>query len=100
MIAADSGHAKAVRSPNIPSKNTTILPFPTGNLRQDYILKDDELGRGQFGVVRSCIHRRSGALLACKTIMKDVLQVSFGQTLFPPSPVARVVEERLDLAWG
>lgn len=51
-----------------------ILPCVTGNLADDYILKDEELGRGQFGVVKTCVHRATGTLLACKTISKEALQ--------------------------
>eukprot|EP00271_Cylindrocystis_brebissonii_P006788 TRINITY_DN195_c0_g2_i1.p1 TRINITY_DN195_c0_g2~~TRINITY_DN195_c0_g2_i1.p1 ORF type:complete len:541 (-),score=64.48 TRINITY_DN195_c0_g2_i1:915-2537(-) len=56
------------------SRNANVLPCTTGQITDDFILKDEELGRGQFGIIRVCIHRATGAMLACKSIAKDVLQ--------------------------
>lgn len=52
------------------SASSRILPFPTpSDLGVLYEL-GPELGRGQFGVIRSCTSRISGAHFACKSISK------------------------------
>lgn len=44
----------------------------SGNLTDKYVL-GEELGWGQFGVIRECIDKFSGEILACKSIAKDRL---------------------------
>lgn len=49
---------------------TPMLPFTTpSDLAALYEL-GPELGRGQFGIIRSCTSRSSGAVFACKSISK------------------------------
>ena len=45
------------------------------SLHEDYLLRGDELGRGRYGVVRQCVQRTTGTVLACKSINKDALEV-------------------------
>lgn len=44
----------------------------SGNLTDKYVL-GEQLGWGQFGVIRECIDKFSGEVLACKSIAKDRL---------------------------
>lgn len=43
-----------------------------GNLTDKYVL-GEQLGWGQFGIIRECIDKFSGEILACKSIAKDRL---------------------------
>ncbi|XP_030533295.1 calcium-dependent protein kinase 26-like [Rhodamnia argentea] len=45
------------------------------NLKDRYAL-GEQLGLGQFGVIRACSHKLTGELLACKSIAKDRLVTS------------------------
>ncbi|CAI5996845.1 unnamed protein product [Closterium sp. NIES-64] len=47
-----------------------LLPFATAPLDAEYAVAQEEMGRGEFGVVRACMARRSGQLLACKSVEK------------------------------
>ncbi|CAI5524278.1 unnamed protein product [Closterium sp. Naga37s-1] len=47
-----------------------LLPFATAPLEAEYAVAQEEMGRGEFGVVRACMARRSGQLLACKSVEK------------------------------
>ncbi|CAI7793417.1 unnamed protein product [Closterium sp. NIES-53] len=47
-----------------------LLPFVTAPLDAEYAVAREEMGRGEFGVVRACMARRSGQLLACKSVEK------------------------------
>ena len=40
-----------------------------------YALHKDELGRGQYGMIRKCMHIKSGKVYACKTIDKECIKV-------------------------
>ena len=53
-----------------------VLRKPYRDVMEVYDLHDEELGVGQFGVIRSCAHRMNEELLACKTISKDRIAVS------------------------
>ncbi|XP_051143453.1 calcium-dependent protein kinase 17-like [Andrographis paniculata] len=44
----------------------------SGNLSDKYVL-GEQLGWGQFGVIRECIDKTGGEILACKSIAKDRL---------------------------
>ncbi|KAI3458207.1 hypothetical protein Pfo_014870 [Paulownia fortunei] len=44
----------------------------TGTLTDKYVL-GEQLGWGQFGIIRECIDKFSGEVLACKSIAKDRL---------------------------
>jgi len=59
-----------------PVAHRFILRRPYRSIEREYGLEDREaLGTGQYGVIRSCVHRRSGMSLACKTISKGSFQV-------------------------
>ncbi|GJP49389.1 hypothetical protein CLOM_g8605 [Closterium sp. NIES-68] len=47
-----------------------VLPFATAPLEAAYAVAREELGRGEFGVVRACMARGSGQVLACKSVEK------------------------------
>ncbi|KAK4385039.1 Calcium-dependent protein kinase [Sesamum angolense] len=56
-----------------PSLRESILGAnETGNLTDKYVL-GEQLGWGQFGIIRECIDKFSGEVLACKSIAKDRL---------------------------
>ncbi|EYU25048.1 hypothetical protein ABFS82_06G038700 [Erythranthe guttata] len=56
-----------------PSLRDSILDAnKTGTLSDKYVL-GEQLGWGQFGVIRECIDKVSGEILACKSIAKDRL---------------------------
>ena len=60
----------------VASLTETILDTKqTSNLRDRYIL-GKQLGWGQFGVIRACSDKRTGEVLACKSIAKDRLVTS------------------------
>ncbi|CAI5527198.1 unnamed protein product [Closterium sp. Naga37s-1] len=48
-----------------------ILRKPYRDVTEVFDVQEEELGVGQFGVIRSCVNRVTGALLACKTISKE-----------------------------
>ncbi|KAJ7975640.1 Calcium-dependent kinase [Quillaja saponaria] len=57
----------------VPSLTETILETQgTSNLKDRYIL-GEQLGWGQFGVIRACSDKLTGEVLACKSIAKDRL---------------------------
>ncbi|KAI5077774.1 hypothetical protein GOP47_0007598 [Adiantum capillus-veneris] len=51
---------------------TNVLNKPFEDIRETYTL-GQELGRGQFGITRACIHKATGQRLACKSISKRKL---------------------------
>ncbi|GER25280.1 calcium-dependent protein kinase [Striga asiatica] len=53
-------------------RETILNPNKTARLSDRYILRE-QLGWGQFGVIRECVDKFSGELLACKSISKDRL---------------------------
>lgn len=69
MHTLDTSATPATISDENPS-STPILPLTTpSDLPARYKL-GPELGRGQFGIIRSCTSRSSGTLFACKSISK------------------------------
>jgi len=57
----------------VESLTETILDAnQTSNLKDRYIL-GEQLGWGQFGVIRACSDKLTGEVLACKSIAKDRL---------------------------
>ncbi|KAF3433040.1 hypothetical protein FNV43_RR24142 [Rhamnella rubrinervis] len=57
----------------VASLTATILDAnQTSNLKDQYIL-GEQLGLGQFGVIRACTDKLTGDVLACKSIAKDRL---------------------------
>lgn len=57
----------------VVSLNETILNTnQTANLKDRYVL-GEQLGWGQFGVIRECSDKLTGEVLACKSIAKDRL---------------------------
>ncbi|CAI5474949.1 unnamed protein product [Closterium sp. Yama58-4] len=61
-------------APLSPSSHSQVLPFQTGRLESFFSLDSHVLGSGQFGTVRRCTERLTGASFACKTISKDRLR--------------------------
>lgn len=60
----------------VTSLTTTILESnQNSNLKDQYIL-GEQLGWGQFGVIRACTDKSTGEVLACKSIAKDRLVTS------------------------
>lgn len=53
-----------------------VLGIPYSDVREVYSVSRQELGRGQFGIIRTCMKRVTGALYACKSIAKTSIQVS------------------------
>ncbi|CAI5527354.1 unnamed protein product [Closterium sp. Naga37s-1] len=47
-----------------------ILKKPYKDLAARYVLHKEELGSGEYGVIRKCLEISSGHVLACKTIKK------------------------------
>ncbi|XAR71752.1 Non-specific serine/threonine protein kinase [Bertholletia excelsa] len=61
------------RSYKVASLYRTILEADqTSNLRDRYVL-GEQLGWGQFGIIRACSDKFTGEVLACKSIAKDRL---------------------------
>ncbi|KAH7297029.1 hypothetical protein KP509_26G049900 [Ceratopteris richardii] len=54
------------------AKSGLVLNRPMENIRNYYSL-GKELGRGQFGITYLCTEKSTGALFACKTILKRKL---------------------------
>lgn len=52
--------------------DTVLEANQVGNLKERYIL-GEQLGWGQFGVIRACSDKFTGEVLACKSIAKDRL---------------------------
>ncbi|KAJ6386511.1 hypothetical protein OIU78_016429 [Salix suchowensis] len=60
----------------VSSLTETILETEqTSNLKDKYVL-GEQLGWGQFGVIRVCTDKLTGEVLACKSISKDRLVTS------------------------
>ncbi|KAI5061200.1 hypothetical protein GOP47_0023705 [Adiantum capillus-veneris] len=59
-------------APHPPTENpfTPILPFTTPSDLASLYELGSELGRGQFGIIRSCKHQSLGTIFACKSISK------------------------------
>lgn len=55
--------------------HTILDTNQTSNLKDRYVL-GEQLGWGQFGVIRVCTDKMTGELLACKSIAKDRLVTS------------------------
>ncbi|KAL0299471.1 UNVERIFIED_CONTAM: Calcium-dependent protein kinase [Sesamum radiatum] len=78
MAVAKSGSYTGFSFPSCscyggPSLRESILGAnETGNLTDKYVL-GEQLGWGQFGIIRECIDKFSGEVLACKSIAKDRL---------------------------
>ncbi|CAI5471113.1 unnamed protein product [Closterium sp. Yama58-4] len=48
-----------------------VLGRPYSSLLRRFVLAPQELGSGQFGVIRKCVERGTHRVLACKTILKS-----------------------------
>ena len=53
-----------------------VLRCAYSNVRERYALHKDELGSGQYGVIRQCMDVKTGRVYACKTIKKEGIRVS------------------------
>lgn len=60
----------------VPSLTTTILEANQTSYLKDRFVLGEQLGWGQFGVIRTCTDKLSGEVLACKSIAKDRLVTS------------------------
>ncbi|WOL04091.1 hypothetical protein Cni_G12812 [Canna indica] len=55
-----------------PSKPSSVLPYATANLRDEYRI-GKKLGQGQFGTTYLCVEKNDGNEYACKSIPKRKL---------------------------
>ncbi|KAH7297377.1 hypothetical protein KP509_26G067000 [Ceratopteris richardii] len=73
-LSCDSGAAisrSATKSSSVaPLPPRRILPFSTPRDLDSHYQLGQELGKGQFGLIRVCRCRASGTLYACKSISK------------------------------
>ncbi|CAN1267372.1 Calcium-dependent protein kinase 13 [Linum perenne] len=75
MAVADNGNSCSNES-SLKSCYIAILETnQVSNLKERYVL-GEQLGWGQFGVIRVCTERSTGELFACKSIAKDRLVTS------------------------
>ncbi|CAI5487824.1 unnamed protein product [Closterium sp. Naga37s-1] len=51
-----------------------VLGRPVEDIRRQWLLLRREIGRGQYGVIRRCVHRSTGENAACKSIRKSAFQ--------------------------
>ncbi|CAI7806551.1 unnamed protein product [Closterium sp. NIES-54] len=51
-----------------------VLRRPAEDIRRQWLLLRKEIGRGQYGVIRRCVHRSTGEIAACKSIRKSAIQ--------------------------
>lgn len=73
---SSSGRSTSFNCYKVASMTETILNAKqTSNLKDRYVL-GEQLGWGQFGVIRTCSDRTTGEVLACKSIAKDRLVTS------------------------
>ncbi|KAL9240419.1 hypothetical protein vseg_014643 [Gypsophila vaccaria] len=70
MAASINELCRCFKLPNL--KETILDANETSKLRDRYIL-GEQLGWGQFGVIRACADKFTGEMLACKSIAKDRL---------------------------
>ncbi|KAG4984225.1 hypothetical protein JHK87_028974 [Glycine soja] len=71
-----SGHSTSYNCYKVASLTETILDTnQICNLKDQYVL-GEQLGWGQFGVIRACSDKLTGEALACKSIAKDRLVTS------------------------
>ncbi|XP_027365395.1 calcium-dependent protein kinase 26-like [Abrus precatorius] len=73
---SSSEHPTSYNCYKVTSLSETILDTnEISNLKDRYIL-GEQLGWGQFGVIRACSDKLTGEVLACKSISKDRLVTS------------------------
>lgn len=79
VAKSNSGSESSVKACNyykVAGLRETILGAEQiSNLKDRYAL-GEQLGWGQFGVIRACSHKSTGELLACKSIAKERLVTS------------------------
>ncbi|CAI5487819.1 unnamed protein product [Closterium sp. Naga37s-1] len=51
-----------------------VLRRPVEDIRREWLLLKKEIGTGQYGVIRRCVHRSTGEIAACKSIRKSAFQ--------------------------
>ena len=56
-----------------------VLQKPYSDMATKYALHKDELGSGQYGVIKKCMEIKTGKVYACKTIKKEGIKVSDGR---------------------
>ncbi|KAJ8771512.1 hypothetical protein K2173_026689 [Erythroxylum novogranatense] len=79
-VAKSNSHNELLKQPSnsyiISSLSGSILDTnQTSSLNDRYVL-GEQLGWGQFGVIRGCTDKLTGEVLACKSISKDRLVTS------------------------
>eukprot|EP00268_Persea_americana_P034444 TRINITY_DN34044_c0_g1_i2.p1 TRINITY_DN34044_c0_g1~~TRINITY_DN34044_c0_g1_i2.p1 ORF type:complete len:385 (+),score=89.10 TRINITY_DN34044_c0_g1_i2:754-1908(+) len=57
----------------VPGLNDTILSSDLTSKLEDQYHLGEQLGWGQFGIIRACSDKMTGEILACKSIAKDRL---------------------------
>ena len=70
-----------------------VLSQEYEDIHGSYMLHREELGSGQYGVIRQCMSIKSGLVFACKTIKKEGIMVSveFLSASFLRCPLGRKV---------
>ena len=58
------------------SPRDNVVTSTYSNVADKYAMHKDELGSGQYGVIRKCIDIKTGRVYACKTIDKENIKVS------------------------
>ncbi|CAI5988136.1 unnamed protein product [Closterium sp. NIES-64] len=71
--SSQSSPSSSFPSASLSSRATEIFGTPTGRLEDYFVLESAVLGSGQFGTVRRCVEKATGARFACKSILKSRL---------------------------
>ena len=53
-----------------------VLQQPYEDVGKRYVMHRNQLGSGQYGVIRKCMDKETGGVYACKSINKDKIRVS------------------------
>ncbi|CAI5461855.1 unnamed protein product [Closterium sp. Yama58-4] len=69
--AAAAAEPTSNRNSSSASASACVLLRPHSDVTEWYLVGHREVGRGQFGVIRPCVERSTGLVLACKSIHKD-----------------------------
>lgn len=54
--------------------SSPVLAYPIKALEEEYVMKGEQLGKGHFGVIWTCVEKKTGKAYACKTIDKDKMK--------------------------
>eukprot|EP00922_Rhytidocystis_sp_ex-Travisia-forbesii_P064223 GHVS01095464.1.p1 GENE.GHVS01095464.1~~GHVS01095464.1.p1 ORF type:complete len:365 (-),score=41.65 GHVS01095464.1:339-1433(-) len=62
---------RKAHSPLLQSKKTDVSALSEQDIRKYYRMTETELGRGTFGLVKTCVHRNTGEVCAVKIVEKS-----------------------------